>query len=46
MRRQRQLIEEVARRVQEEIGITARVRLVDPRTADPGGPPVRVVDER
>lgn len=46
MRRQRQLIEEVARRVQEEIGIAARVRLVDPRTADPGGPAIRVVDER
>ena len=46
MRRQRQLVEEVARRVQEEIGIAARVRLVDPRMADPGGPAVRVVDER
>jgi phenylacetate-CoA ligase len=46
MRRQRQLVEEVARRIQEEIGIAARVRLVDPRMADPGGPAVRVIDER
>ncbi len=46
MRRQRLLIEEVGRRVQEELGLSARVRLVDPRTSPPGDPAIRVVDER
>jgi len=46
MRRQCQLIEEAARRVQEELGIAARVKLVDPRLTAPGEPQVRVVDER
>jgi len=46
MRRQRQLIEEVGRRIQEELGIAARVRLIDPRTTAPGDPAIRVVDER
>lgn len=46
MRRQRLLIEEVARRVTEELGLAARVRLVDPRLSTPGEPGVRVVDER
>ncbi len=46
MRRQRQLIEEIARRIQEELGLPARVKLVDPRLTTPGEPPIRVVDER
>ena len=46
MRRQQQLVDEIGRRVQEELGLAARVRLVDPRTAAPGESPVRVVDER
>jgi phenylacetate-CoA ligase len=46
MRRQRLLIEEIGRRVQEELGIAARIRLVDPRSASPGDPPIHLVDER
>jgi len=46
MRQQRQLIEEAARRIQEEIGLAARVRLVDPRASDPGAPAIGIVDER
>lgn len=46
MRRQRQLIEEVGRRVQEELGLATRVKLVDPRLTSPGDPAIRVVDER
>jgi phenylacetate-CoA ligase len=46
MRRQRLLIEEAARRVQEELGLAARVRLVDPRLVRPGDPLIRLVDER
>jgi len=46
MRRQRQLIEEVSRRIQEELGLAARVKLVDPRLTAPGEPPMRVIDER
>jgi phenylacetate-CoA ligase len=46
MRRQRQLAEEIGRRVQEEIGLAARVRLVEARSAAAGGPAVQVVDER
>jgi len=46
MRRQRLLIEEAARRIQEEIGIAARVKLVDSRLTSPGEPAIRVIDER
>jgi phenylacetate-CoA ligase len=46
MRRQRLMIDEVARRVQEELGLVARVKLVDPRLTTPGEPAIRVVDER
>jgi len=46
MRRQRQLIEEASRRIQEELGLSTRVKLVDPRLTSPGDPPIRVVDER
>jgi phenylacetate-CoA ligase len=46
MRRQRLLIEEVGRRVQEELGLAARIKLVDPRSAAPGDPAIRVLDER
>ena len=46
MRRQCQLMEEAARRVQDELGIPARVRLVEPRSLGGVGAAVRVVDER
>jgi phenylacetate-CoA ligase len=46
MRRQQLLVEEIGRRVQEELGLAARVKLVDPRKTAPGESPVRVVDER
>jgi phenylacetate-CoA ligase len=46
MRQQRQLIEEAARRIQDEIGLGARVKLVDPRAGDPAAPAIKVVDER
>jgi len=46
MRRQRQMIEEITRRVQEELGLSARVKLVDPRLTTPGDPAIGVVDER
>jgi phenylacetate-CoA ligase len=46
MRRQQLLVDEAARRVQERIGIPARVRLVEPRATPPAGGAVRVVDER
>jgi phenylacetate-CoA ligase len=46
MRRQQLVIEEAARRIQDELGIAARVRLVDPRLTTPGDPAIRVVDER
>jgi len=46
MRRQRQLIDDVARRIQEELGLAARVKLVDPRLTNPENPATRVVDER
>jgi phenylacetate-CoA ligase len=46
MRRQRLLLEDVSRRVQEELGVAARVKLVDPRLTGPGDPAIRVVDER
>jgi phenylacetate-CoA ligase len=44
MRRQRQLGEEAARRVREELGIPVRVKLVEPRSFVGEG--VRVIDER
>jgi len=46
MRRQRLMIEEVSRRIQEELGLAARVKLVDPRLITAGEPAIRVVDER
>lgn len=46
MRRQQQLLDEVARRVQEELGLAARVKFVEPRLTTPGDPAIRVVDER
>ncbi len=46
MRRQRLLLEEVSRRIQEELGLAARVKLVDPRLTTAGDPAIRVVDER
>ena len=46
MRRQCQLIEEASRRIQEELGLAARVKLVDPRLTSHGEPAIRVVDER
>jgi phenylacetate-CoA ligase len=46
MRRQRLMIDEIARRVQEELGLVARVKLVDPRLTAPGDPAIRVIDER
>lgn len=45
MRRQRLLVEETGRRLQEALGIEARVRLVEPRSLG-GDAAVRVVDER
>jgi phenylacetate-CoA ligase len=46
MRRQRQLVEEIGRRIQDELGLAARVKLVDPRLSRPGELAVQVVDER
>jgi phenylacetate-CoA ligase len=48
MRRQTLLAEEAGRRMREEIGIPARVRLVEPRSLGGGAGvgAVRVVDER
>jgi phenylacetate-CoA ligase len=46
MRRQRLLVDEIGRRVQEELGLAARVRLVEPRPAAEGVPAAQVVDER
>jgi phenylacetate-CoA ligase len=46
MRRQRSLVEEIGKRVREELGLAARVRLVEPRTSAPGETAVQVVDER
>lgn len=46
MRRQSLMAEEAGRRIREEIGIPARVRLVEPRSLGGGGGAVRVVDER
>lgn len=46
MRRQRQLVETIARRLLEELKIAARVRLVEPRSIAPGGAAERVRDER
>ncbi len=45
VRRQNLIIEETARRVREELGVPARVKLVEPRTLS-GDAAVRVVDER
>ncbi|HWR97634.1 MAG TPA: phenylacetate--CoA ligase [Candidatus Methanoperedens sp.] len=46
MRRQRLMVEEAGRRVREEIGIPARIRLVEPRSLGGEGTAPRVVDER
>jgi phenylacetate-CoA ligase len=46
MRRQRQMLEGVSQRIQEELGIAARVKLVEPRPRNPGEGAILVVDER
>jgi phenylacetate-CoA ligase len=47
MRRQSHLVEAASRRIREEIGIPAHVRLVEPRSlGGEGAAAVRVVDER
>lgn len=46
MRRQSLLAEEAGRRIREEIGIPARVRLVEPRPPGSDSGAVRVIDER
>ena len=46
MRRQSLMAEEAGRRIRGEIGIPARVRLVEPRSLGGEGAAVRVVDER
>lgn len=46
MRKQRLVAEEAERRIQDELRISARVRLVEPRSLGDGAAARRVVDER
>jgi phenylacetate-CoA ligase len=46
VRRQSVIVEEAARRIREQLGLAARVKLVEPRSLGAGAEAVRVVDER